>query len=292
MSISLAMNAAPAAAPARWPPIRSRNRRPGVAVAERPIRSTSPRASRTTFHSSGLVGGASGAAAGSSQGGDCDHPTASTVSMNQPGAIRPVRSKASPLCTVRSQVAIPTTMPGAKSTTVTRATSIRAVRGTTLTRASVPGACCSRYTRAGTTPATSAGPNAVSGNGQAAAASAVTARAPAKSIAARASVGSTSISVPPPAQRSAGGRTVGSGLAMPSGSGPTARISSGVLVASATGGSRHVSDVPSSPTDQVTARRPPPASETSVTTSSGSFSSTTRSDVQMEAGRTADSRAI
>ena len=113
MSISAVEKSSPSAMPARCPVIRSPRPRAGVTAAIRPIRSTSPRVSRSTFQSRPAAGSSAprrrGASASSAGVGSV---MASTESMNQPGVMRAVRSKASPRRTRTSHVARPTTTPG------------------------------------------------------------------------------------------------------------------------------------------------------------------------------------
>ena len=153
MSISAVEKSSPSAMPARCPVIRSPRPRAGVTAAIRPIRSTSPRVSRSTFQSRPAAGSSAlrrrGASASSAGVGSV---MASTESMNQPGVMRAVRSKASPRRTRTSHVARPTTTPGDRSTVVTRTTSRSAVRGSSDSVTIAPGDCSSTNSREGQTP--------------------------------------------------------------------------------------------------------------------------------------------
>ena len=267
MSISAVEKSSPSAMPARCPVIRSPRLRAGVTAAIRPIRSTSPRVSRSTFQSRPAAGSSAlrrrGASASSAGVGSV---MASTESMNQPGVMRAVRSKASPRCTRTSHVARPTTTPGDRSTVVTRTTSRAAVRGSSDSVTIAPGDCSSTNSRDGQTPG--AAPScslpacdstawavfrsavivaAAAGSGHREATSGGTTRHRSSSIDDSVSDGAVWMAMPPPAQASAGARSSGSGAAC-SPIGATALITIGVRSPMQRGGMSIRIAVPSSTT--------------------------------------------
>ena len=153
MSSSAVEKPSPSAMPARCPVIRRPRPRAGVTAAIKPIRSTSPRVSRSTFQSNAAAGSSvvrRRAASASSAG--VGSVMASTESMNQPGVMRAVRSKASPRRTRTSHAARPTTTTGERSTVVTRMTSRSAMRDSNESVTVAPAVCSSMNNRDGQMP--------------------------------------------------------------------------------------------------------------------------------------------
>ena len=153
MSSSAVEKSSPSAMPPRCPVIRRPRPRAGVTAAISPMRSTSPRVSRSTFQSNAAAGSSAlrrrGASANSA---GVESVMASTESMNQPGVMRAVRSKASPRRTRTSHAARPTTTTGERSIVVTRMTSRSAIRDSNESDTVAPAACSSMNSREDKTP--------------------------------------------------------------------------------------------------------------------------------------------
>ena len=267
MSISAVEKSSSSAMPARCPVIRRPSPRAGIAAVVKPIRSRSPRTSRSTFQSRSAAGSSPLRRREASVGsGDVDSENDSTESMNQPGVMRAVRSKHSPRCTRTSHAARPTTTPGERSIVVTRTTSRSTVRGSNESRTVTPAACSSTYNRDGwipgaapcrslparaaVTPATDAGSRAA-GRGHRTVTSAGTTRPCSSSMADTESDGAVWIAMPPPDHDSTGSRSSGSVTPL-SGTGATAVITRGSRPPTDRRGSSIRSSVPSS--DAVQAR--------------------------------------
>ena len=235
MSISAPVNGSSVVMPARCPAIESVNPRCGVAAVGKPICNRSPRPSRTTRQSSDAIMAA--------RSPPPRRSIPSTESMNHPGAIRPVTSKASPLRTRRSHAVRPVTTVGTTSTVVTRATSRSAPRGATPTRTLAWGDCASSETIV-SIPSGCLIPRI----GQPEVFSSATGRQCSKPMSTSASPGSHSTRTPPPAHSVGTGHSNGnhpaSGSSRPPasapwvGSGATALIVSGARVPRLPVGSR------------------------------------------------------